>query len=146
MHGNDCFGFEQLASIRRLARAHGEVIADRQHDNLRRIELPDDGHISKNIYIAGVVNLDSIFKFNNVPTRFATVNQLIAVLNAARVVGMHHGDFDISDSLCATLVHHQRLFGAFFLQPSAQLRHADYLRFVLLDNLDCIPNVVPVPG
>src|SRR5271155_3236862 len=144
MHGNDGFRLEQIAGVRGLAWSHGEMIADGQHGDFRSVKFADDGHVSENIRVAGVVDLDSILELDHIATSFAAVNELFAVLNAAGMVGVDHGDFDVADLLRTTLVHHGDVPGALLLQPSAQFRDANNLGIVLLDDLDGVSDVIPV--
>ncbi len=41
MHGDDVFHAEQANGMGRIARAHGEEIADRQHRQDRLVQLTD---------------------------------------------------------------------------------------------------------
>jgi hypothetical protein len=132
VHGDHRFRLEQVAGVGRFARPHGEVIADGQHDDLGRVKLADDRHVSEHVRVAGVINLNAVLELDHVPAGFAAVNNLVAILDAAGVIGMHHGDFDVADLLRAALVHHGGSLGALFLQPAAHFRNAHHLR-------DCVP-------
>ena len=76
MHGDDRFRLQQFAGVGGFARAHGVVIADRQHGNLRRIELADDRHVAEHVGVAGVVDLHAVGEFDHVAAGFAAVNDL----------------------------------------------------------------------
>ena len=142
VHGNDGFRLQELAGIGGFARPHSVVIANRNHGNMWRIKLVDDPHIAEDVGVAGMINLYSIGEFDDVSARFAAVNNLIPVLNATGVVGVHHGYFDVGDGLRASLVHGRGLLHAFFLQPSAQLGDADHLGVVLFADFDGVPDVI----
>src|SRR5207237_9632513 len=47
MHGNHKFRLQQFAGICRLARRHGEKVADGEHHQLRCVELVDNSHIAE---------------------------------------------------------------------------------------------------
>ena len=119
VHGDNCFRLQQFAGIGGFARRHGEMVADRQHGNLRRVELANDGHVAKDIGVAGVVNLDSVGELEHVAAGFAAIDDLVAILNAAGVNRVNHGDLHIADGLRAALVHGRDLLHALFFQPRA---------------------------
>jgi hypothetical protein len=144
MHGDNGFRLEQIAGVGGLARPHGEVIADRQHDDLRSVELSDDGHVSENVRVSGVVDLDAVFELDHITAGFAALDNLIAILDATGMVGVHHGDSNVANLLRATLIHRGDFLGAFFLQPSAQFRNADDLWIMLFDHFDSVSNVIEV--
>src|SRR5262249_15123177 len=77
-----------------------------------------------------------------ITTCLAAVNRLIAVLNAARVIGMHHGDFNIADSLRSTFVHLGKLFRTLLAEPSHQFWNSNDDGIVLFDYFDCIADVI----
>ena len=68
----------------------------------------------KYVGITGVIDLYAIGKLNHVTACLAAVNDLVSILNTAGMVGMHHGDFYVIDSLRAAFVHGRCLFHAFF--------------------------------
>ena len=144
MHGNDDSRFQEIAGVGGLARAHREVIADGQHYDFGRVELADDPHIAEDVCVSGMIDLQAIVEFDDVAAGLAAVDYLVAILNAAGVIGVHHGDFDVANLLRAAFVHHGGLPGAFFLQPAAHFGHADDLRIVLLDDFDGVADVVAV--
>ena len=142
--GMTVFGLQQIAGIGGFARRHGVVVADRNHDNLRRIQIANDGHVAEHIGIAGVVNLHAVGEFNHVATSLAAVNDLIAIRDSAGVVGVHHGDFDVADCLSAAFVHLRDLLYAFLLQPVRQFGNRDHHRIVLLADFDRVADMVEV--
>lgn len=115
MHRDDELRLQELARISRFARRHGEQIADRQHHQLRRIQLANDLHVAEHIRITCVIDLDAALQFHDITTRFAAVYDLPVVLDPARVVRMNHGDTNALNHLRSTLIHRQNLFRAFFL-------------------------------
>ena len=76
VHGDDGIGLQQIAGVCGLARAHGVVIADGQHGDVRRVEFANDGHVSEDVGIAGVINLDAVIKLDDVTAGFAAVDDL----------------------------------------------------------------------
>ena len=112
VHGDDSFRLQQVAGIRGFARPHRVVIADRQQGEVGCVELADNPHIAEHIGIPGMINLQPGGKFDHVATGFPAINQLVAVLNAAGVIGMDHGDFDVIQGLRAALVHLRQFLDA----------------------------------
>ena len=123
--GMTVLALQQIAGIGSFARPHGVVIADRHHGDVRRIELVNDPHIAENIGIAGMINLQAGGEFDDVAAGFPAINQLVAILDAAGVVGMHHGDFDVAHGLRAAFVHLREVLHAFLSQPAAKFRNAN---------------------
>src|SRR6266404_6180939 len=121
------------------------MVADRQHGNLRSVKIADDSHVTKHIRVARVVELDSVRELEHITARFTAVDGLVAILNAAGMHRVNHGDFHICDGLCPALVHGCNLFDAFFLQPQAELVDANGNRIELLANVDCVTNVIAMP-
>src|SRR5580704_15841778 len=60
------------------------------------------------------------------------------------MIGMNHGDFDVADGLGPTFVHGRRLLGALFLHPNAEFEDPHDNWVVLLDDFDCVSDVVEV--
>ena len=102
----------------------------------------DDAHVAEHVGIAGVVNLQAIRELDYIPAGFATIDELFAILDAARVVSMHHGDFHIGHGLGSTFVHRRNPLCALLLQPGAEFIDANGYGIVLLGNLNCIADVV----
>ncbi len=95
MHGDDHLRFQQTAGVGGLTRPHGENIANGQHHQVRLIQLMDDVHVAENVGVAGMVDLHSILKLDDVPAGLAAVDDLPVVFDSARVVGMDHGHTDV---------------------------------------------------
>ena len=142
MHRDDRLGFEQPASIGSLSRRHGVVIADRQHGDLRRIELADDLHIAENIGVAGVVDSHSVLELHHEATSFAAVDHLIAVGNPAGVFGVDHGHAQVANLVGASFIHAGNLLDTLFLHPIAELDHPYNSGVVFPCNGQDIANVV----
>jgi hypothetical protein len=81
-------------------------------------------------------------EFNHVTTRFATVNQFVTILDATRMIGVNHCDFDVAYSLGAAFVHLSDLFRAFLTEPTSQLRYSDDKRIVLFTDLNRVSDVI----
>ena len=120
------------------------MVTDRNHGNLRRIQIANDGHVAEHIGIAGVVDLHAVGELDHIATSLAAVNDLVAIRNSTRVVGVHHGDFDVTDSLSAAFVHFRDLLYTFLSQPVRQLGNRDHHRIVLLADFDRIADMVEV--
>ena len=144
VHGDYGFGLQEFAGVGRLARRHGEMVADGQHDNFGRVEIADDGHVAEDVGVAGVVELDSVGELEHVAARLAAVDDLVAILYAAGVDGVDHGDFRVGDGLRAALIHGRDLFDTFFLQPEAKLVDADNGGIVFLADVDGVSDMVAV--
>src|SRR5215475_8001262 len=102
----------------------------------------DDLHVPKHVGGTGVINLYGIFKFNYKADRLAPIEKLLTVLNAARMIGVHHGYPDVGNLDGAAFIHTDYILEAFLLQPPGQLRDSDDLGLVLLADFDRIANVV----
>ena len=144
MHRDYSFRLEKVAGVGGLARSHGEVIADGQHDDFGSVKIADDRHIAEDIGVAGMVDLNAVLELDDVAAGFAAVDQLVAILDAAGVIGVDHGDFDVAEFLRAAFIHHGGLLCALLLQPSAHFGNTDDLGIVLVDDLDGVSNVVSV--
>ena len=81
MHGDDRARLQQATGIGRLFWAHGEVITNRKHDDIRRIKLADNFHVTENVGVASVVDPHAVGKFDHVTAGFAAVNDLVAIFN-----------------------------------------------------------------
>jgi hypothetical protein len=92
-----------------------------------------------------MVELDSVRELEHIAARFTAVDDLVAILNAAGMHRVNHGDFHICDGLCPALVHGCNLFDAFFLQPQAELVDANGNRIELLAHVDCVTDVIAMP-
>ena len=90
----------------------------------------------QDVGVARVMDLYTVREFDHETTGLAAVNHLVAVLYAAGVIGMDHGDFYVADGLRAALVHLGKLLYTFLAQPSAQLGNADHGRVVLFGDFD----------
>jgi len=66
-----------------------------------------------------VIELDSIGELEHVAASFAAVDDLVAILNAAGMDGVNHGDLHSGDGLRASLVHRRDLLDALLLEPQA---------------------------
>ncbi len=144
VHGDYGFGLEEFAGIGGLARRHGEMVADGQHDDFGRVEIADDSHVAEDVGVAGVVELDSVGELEHVAAGFAAVDDLVAILNAAGVDGVDHGDLHVGDGLRAALIHGRDLFDTFFLEPEAEFEDADGGGVVLFAYIDGVSDVVAV--
>ena len=144
MHGDDRLRLQQVAGVGGFARRHGVVVANRNHGNLRRIEIANDRHVAKHVGVAGVVDLHAVGELDHVATGLAAVDDLVAIRNAARVVGVHHGDFDVADGLSAALVHLRDLLYALLSQPVRKLGNRDHHRIMLLGDFNRVADVVEV--
>jgi len=92
-----------------------------------------------------VIDFHSVRKFDHVTAGFTAIDDLVAILYAARMIGVHHSDFDIAHSLRATLVHHGSLLDSLLFQPAADLRDADHHGIVLLRDLDRVADMIEMP-
>src|SRR5664279_990074 len=118
------------------------MVANREHHNPRRVQVPDDCHIAEDIRVARVVELYAIRKLQYIATSFATVDDLIAVLNAAGMDRMHHGDVDAGNGLGSALVHGRNPLDSLFLKPQAQLKDSYRYWIKLPANRDCIAYMI----
>jgi hypothetical protein len=91
-----------------------------------------------------VVNLDAVIELDYVAAGFATVYEVVPVLNSAGVVSVNHGDLDVLDLLRAAFIHGGNLLHAFFGQPAAELGNAHNLWIVLLRDFNSVADVVAV--
>src|SRR4051794_17496182 len=64
MHGNDRLGTQQSARVGSLTRAHGVVVADGDHGDVRLVELANDVHVAEDVGVTGVVDLHVVLKMN----------------------------------------------------------------------------------
>src|ERR1700730_4707945 len=91
-----------------------------------------------------MINSQSAGQANDVAAGFSAVNDLIAVLNAAGVDGVHHGDFDFADLLRASLIHAVRVRDTLRFEPRARFEDPDDLRLVLRREIDGIADMIEV--
>ena len=120
------------------------MVADRNHGNLRRVKLANDRHVAKHVGVAGMINLHPVGKLDHVAAGLAAVNDLVAVRNAARVVGVHHGDLDVAHGLRAAFVHARNLLYALLFQPVSKLGNGHDRGIMLLGDFNRIADVVEV--
>ena len=144
-----CMGMMVFACSRFAAYAAsrgdiGVMIADREHGDVGRVQVVDDFHVTEDVSVARVIDLHAIFKFDDEADRFPAVENLVAILNAAGVVGMHHGDLDISNFDRASFVHLDQILQAFFAQPAREFRDGHHRGLVPGTNLDRVADVIAV--
>ena len=74
---------EQLERDGGLARAHREVVADRQHRDVRRVDPADQRHVAEDVRVAGEVDASGRPRARSRAARLAEIR---AVVRARRVV------------------------------------------------------------
>src|SRR5215469_18334746 len=130
MHGNHCLGLEQPASISSFFGTHGEKVADWQHGEIRPVEVADDLHVTEDVGVSSVIDLEAIIKRDHVATGFATIDNLLAILDSAGMIGLDHCDLHIGHLLSSALVHRRNFFYALLLHPGAKFIDAHYFGIV----------------
>src|SRR5579871_4483887 len=145
VHGNDHLRLEEFDGIGRFARGHGEVIANGQQNGAGVIEFADQRHIAKYACVTGMVEDFAVFQFNYIASGDAAIDDGIAVVDAAAMVGVNHSYADAIDVLRAADVHAGAVFHALAAQPAAEFRDADDGGgFGLFADSDGISDVVEV--
>ena len=105
MHRDYLARAQQFARQRRLQRAHGEQVADRQNRQLRMVKLFDQVHVREHVGIAGEVQRASIGEAQHVARRLAAVDDLAVIQNPAAMHRVGHGHGHLAHLLRAALVH-----------------------------------------
>src|SRR6266702_4791673 len=144
MHGNHGFRLEQAAGIGGLFRTHGKHVADGQYAQIWLVQFPDDGHVAEDVGVSGMVDLEAVCEFNHEATGFAAADGLVSVFNGAGMIGVDHGDHDVSHWLRATLVHGSDVFRALLLRPHTKLIYADNFGVMLLGQFNGVAKMVTV--
>ena len=107
-----------------LGRRHGihrEAIADRQEGDVRPVHLADQPHVAEQTGIARVVQGPPVLEPHHEPRRFAHVDHLAVVEEAAAVPRVGHRDAQSGDLLDAALVHRRHVLDSLAPKPVAQL-------------------------
>ena len=73
VHGNNPFHFEEPCRVRRLMRAHGEVIADGKNGQFRPVQFANQSHVPEQRRIAREVSGASIRQCQHVSRGFSAV-------------------------------------------------------------------------
>ena len=120
------------------------MVADRDHGNVGCIQIANDRHIAEHVGVAGMVNLHAVGKLDDVATGLTAIDDLVAIRNSAGVIGVHHGDFDVANGLCAALVHGRNLLYALLFQPVTKLGNRNHDRLMVLGNLNRVADVIEV--
>ena len=94
--------------------------------------------------VAGVVETGPVLERDHEPARLAAIDHLTALLDAARVQRMHHGEADSRHLLRAALVHGRGRGHALPLQVGVDLVVAHHGRLVLLAQRHRIAHVIAV--
>src|SRR5215469_18015858 len=130
MHGNHCLWLEQPASISSLFGTHGEKIANWQQGEIRPVEVTDDLHVAEDIGVSGVVNFEPVIKGDHVATGFAAIDNLLAILDSAGMIGLDHCHLHIAHLLSSALVHGRNFFYALLLHPEDEFVNTYYFGIV----------------
>src|SRR5437868_5044059 len=96
------------------------------------VKLVDQLHVPEQRGVAGMIDLESILKLDDIASSQSAINQLISILDAARVVRLHHVDVHVEHHLAAADAHGSDALYALLLHPHAQLKNADHHSIVFL--------------
>src|SRR6185369_9285845 len=110
---------EVAAGAGRRGRVHGEQVADGQEGELGAVDLAEELHVGEERRVPGVVEGEAARKLDDVAGGETAVEDLVAVGDAARVVGAHHGDGEAEDVLAAAEVHRRAALHPLRFQPAA---------------------------
>src|ERR1700683_2882426 len=113
VHRNHLANAEKPDRHCRFSRTHRVVIANWQKSEIRSVQFADQFHVAKNRRVPRVINRRAPGKGDDVTTGFPAVHDLVAILNPAGMDRIHHGDFDLTHSLSAALVHSIRIRNTF---------------------------------
>ena len=92
--GTTFFTLKQPNRLRGFVRAHGEVIADGQECQLRLIQLLNQRHVGEDVGVSREVDATVVLECQNIAGRFAAIDDLAVVEDAAAVNGVRHGQLD----------------------------------------------------
>ena len=82
VYGDNVFCFQELSGNRCVSRAHGKVIADRQHGVIKRVKALQKLHIAKQGGVTGKIQFGAVKIYNKAAG--------MAARNAAAVEGGHN--------------------------------------------------------
>jgi hypothetical protein len=134
---------EQLEGDSRLVCSHGEVVADRQDDEIGLVEARDQGHVPEDARVAGEVDPEAALEPEHDPARLAGVR---SVRGARRVEGVRQRHLHAVDVDRAALVDRvPRVLGDTLAgEPASQLDLRDDGAGVPLRERDGVADVVAV--
>jgi hypothetical protein len=144
--GEDGFRAQEFCGDGGAFGAHGVVVADGEHGNLRVMQVADELHVGEHAGIAGMVEDGSVVDGDDKAGGIASIDDFVAVGDAGGVAGFSEGDGDVRVAMGAADVHADGaiLGNAFGLEPVEELDHADDGRAVLFGDGDGVGDVVHV--
>jgi hypothetical protein len=131
-----------VGAPRRVGRAHGEVIADRQDGDVDPL-VADQAHVAEERRVAGEIE-GAAAEADDHPGRNADADLLLAVPIGRGVPGRNDFHRATAEGGRAAMIEPDDVGRALRLQPAADLDGADQLRVVRLRQGDRVTDVIVV--
>src|SRR5947209_10473137 len=145
VNGDHLAHAEVAAGAGGLAGVHGEQVADGQEGQLGPVHLAEELHVREQGGVAGMIEGVAARQPDDVARGRAAVEDLVAVADAAGVVGTHHGHLQAQHVLAAAEVHGGAALDPLALQPLTGLEVGHHrLRLVLFAQRHRVADVVEV--
>src|ERR1700674_1675464 len=93
MHRHHGLDTQQRHRLGGAVGTHRVEAADRQARDVELAELGDQRHVAEHVGVAGEVDREAVFELDHEALRTA-IKDLVAIRDAARVLGVHTGDID----------------------------------------------------
>ena len=145
MDRDDIAHLEELCCIGRFPRGHHEAVANRQERKVGLIDLPDQLHVAEYSRVSGVIDLEAVLKLQDVAGSFAAIDDLVTVLDAAGMVGVHHRDLDTSDCVRTALIDWLSVLNAFGTKPQGRFKDRMHVSARRLCHVDTVADVIVMP-
>src|SRR6202162_1791809 len=103
VHRHHCGDAEQRHGLGCALGTHRVEATDRQECHVELSKLGDERHVAEHVGVAGEIDREAVFELDHEAVRPA-VQDLVAIRDAARVLGVDEGDLDSVDVDGSSLV------------------------------------------